>query len=440
MPKISKFIVERTTHPAVLNAFPNRAPNPGVDYSLSLPYQDYQLSGNKLRPIVIYTLSTKATNSPYSSYLVLYGKDTYDITTSNGRRDAINEILILNNPGEVLNIQLPPEYGEVLNWTYIVAVKAYLIPNDLIPQMFYGYPLDYTAQVRYSIGTSTYTRQMGVGARSITNKRELSPPTAHSYDSFFPIEVGTLTNRLQISPSVEVLTPGDWGKTLPSFRYKHGKIIMEISLYGDTLSLLLTTQDGSTLNIAEDFQIPYSLTDEGQRASERASQAELNAVLGILTTIVSLGATVATGGAAAPLALATGTAGLVSGVQGAQNAAEQKELSRRIPGIKGNAPGRFFSAIKGIYIRYYQSDTYYGLNTKTLFDVSGSECYIVLDDYDIQGSPSSRDIFTKPYNSQNTTSKPYAYIRGQIYAQGMAENYLTEISTRIAQGIYFIYF
>lgn len=440
MPTISKFAIERTTHPAILNNFPNRGANVGADYSLSLPYNDYQLSGSKVRPIVIYSLSTKATNSPYSSYLVLYGTQTYDISTANGTRDAINEILILNNPGEVLSIQLPPDYGEVLNWTYIVAAKAYLIPENLIPyRFFYGAPSDYTAQVRYTIGTSTYTRTMGVGARAVTNTKDFTPDMSN-LDSIFPNEVGTLLNRLTITHSVEVLNVGDWGKSTANFKYKRGKIIIEFSLYGDTIALLLTTQDGSTINIAEDFQIPFSLTDEGQRASERASQAELNATLSILTTIVSLGATVATGGAAAPLALATGTAGLVSGVQGAQNAAEQKQLARRIPGIKGNAPGRFFSAIKGIYIRRYQNDTYYGLNTKSLFDISGSECFVELDSYDTTGLFSSRNIFTKPQNTPSTISKPYAYVRGQIYAHGLPEDYLMAISTQIAHGVYFIYY
>lgn len=439
MPKISKFLVERTTHPAVLNAFPNRAPNPGVDYSLSLPYTDTQVSGSIIRPIVIYSLTTRATNSPYSSFLVLYGQKTYDISTAEGKRDAVNEILILNNPGEVLNIQLPLEYGEVLTWTYISAVKAYLIPEELIPQMFfYGAPGDYTAQVRYSIGTATYTRTMGVGSRSITNKKTFTAP--NKYRNIFPVEVGTLQNRLKVTPSVKILQLGDWGKTFPNFVYKQGKIDIEFSLYGDTIALLLTTEEGSTINVAEDFQIPYSLTDEGQRASERASRAELNATLSILTTIASLGATVASGGAAAPLAVVTGTAGLVSGVQGVQNAAEQRELATRIPGIKGSAPGRFFSAIKGIYIRHYQDSTYYGLNTLSLFDASGSECNIELGDYDEIALISAQDVFRKPSIVRPENQKPYAYVRGQIYAAGIAEDYLTEISTWIARGIYFIYF
>lgn len=439
MPKISKFFIERTTHPTVLNSFPNRAPNPGVDYSLSLPHTDTQLSGTIIRPIVIYSLSTRTTNNPYSSFLVLYGTKTYDISTSAGRRDAINEILILNNPGEVLEIQLPPEYGEVLHWTYIVSVKAYLMPDELIPRMFfYGAPGDYTAKVRYTIGSSKYDRRMGVGSRSITHTKDITFNSPMR--NLFPIEVGTLLNRLKITPSIEVLNIGNWGNTLTNFRYKQGKIVVEFSLYGDTIALLLTTQDGATINIAEDFQIPYSLSDEGQRASERAAQAELNTTLSILTTIVSLGATVATGGAAAPLALVTGTAGLVSGVQGAQNAAEQRELATRIPGIKGNAPGRFFSAIKGIYVREYQPSTYYGLNTLSLFDISGSECNIELGDYDIIGLTSAKDVFKKPSFTDPNNSKPYAYIRGQIYATGIAEDYLTEISTKISRGIYFIYF
>lgn len=439
MPKITKFLVERTTHPSVLNPHPNRAPNPGVDYSLSLPYVDTQVSGSIIRPIVIYSLTTRATNSPYSSFLVLYGQKTYDISTSAGRRDAINEILILNNPGEVQEIQLPPEYGEVLHWTYIAAAKAYLMPDQLIPGMFfYGTPGDYTAKVRYTIGSSQHDRHMGVGSRSITLRKDFSMDLATRH--IFPVDVGTLQNRLMITPSVQVLQMGDWGKTLPNFRYKQGKIDIEFSLYGDTIALLLTTEDGSTVNVADDFQIPYSLSDEGQRASERAAQAELNATLSILTTLVSVGATVATGGAAAPLALMTGTAGLVAGAQGAQNAAEQKELARRIPGIKGNSPGRFFSAIKGIYIRTYQDSTHYGLNTLSLFDTSGSECNIELNDYDDIGYASAKDVFKKPHFTPNTISKPYAYVRGKIYAAGIAEDYLTEISAMIARGIYFIYF
>lgn len=439
MPKISKFLVERTTHPNVLNQFPNRAPNPGVDYSLSLPFIDSHLSGSTLRPIVIYTLTTHATNSPYSSFLVLYGQQTYNTTNSEGKRDAINEILILNNPGEVLEIQLPPDYGEVLRWTYISAVKAYLIPEEIIPEMFfYGTPADYTAKVQYTIGSVKHERRMGVGSRSITNRRGFS--MFFDTGSIFPVEVGTLQNRLMITPSVEVLQMGDWGKTLPRFRHKQGRIDIEFSLYGDTISLLITTEDGSTINIAEDFQIPYSLSDEGQRASERAAHAELNATLAILTTIVSVGATVATGGAAAPLALMTGTAGLVAGAQGAQNAAEQRQLATRVPGIKGSSPGRFFSAIKGIYIRTFQDTTYYGLNTLSLFDTSGSECNIELEDYDTITYKSSKIIFEKKVSMPNTISKPYAYIRGKIYAAGIAEDYLTEISTMIARGIYFIYF
>lgn len=435
MPKISKFLVERTTHPNVLNNYPNRAPNPGVDYSLSLPYKEAQLSGSTIRPIVIY--SSQATYASRSSFLVLYGSKTYDISTPEERRDAINDILVLNNTGEVLEMQLPPEYSEAARLTHISAINAYLIPEELIPrEFFYGVPDKYPATVRYTIGSSKYDRRMGVGSRSITTRKDF--PTPLSMYSIFPVEVGTLQNRLRITPSVKVLQMGDWGRTLPDFEYKQGKIIIEFSLYGDTISLLMTTEDGSTINVAGDFQIPYSLSDEGQRASERAAQAELNAVLSILTTMVSVGATVATGGAAAPLALMAGTAGLVAGAQGAQNAAEQRELATRISGIKGNSPGRFFSTIKGIYVRAFKNNTYYGQNTLSLFNTSGSECNIELGDYDIPAPNSSQIIFKKEVSIP--ISKPYAYIRGKIYAAGIAEDYLTEISTMIARGIYFVYF
>lgn len=388
-PSARNFYLERTNKKTIINSL--LAENDLPVFHDENNYQDTAIFSNKCRIILICTITSPNSGLPYGSFIILALPNEFTYGGGAPIKEIIKETLIVNNGGTILNANYPPEYNkDVISWANFNVSKCLVLPSELIPSaFFYQYDL-YYANAQFKIENATYTKKLQVCAMHVESKRNIINNKALSMaginGALLNTEIGTLTTRVRFCKYIK-----DPPVPAPNLKYKNPlplraplgltseqgvNIVLRID--GEAVSISLEGADGAT-DITDSFIFNQAYSDAALKQKQLQNQAQTQQLLSILSLIVSVGGTIASGGATLPLVL--GTAG---GIAQAFN--QQQQINRlgetyKISSVTGGAgaytnlnylvTGRIYGAVTGqkdIYLKQKTFYTYYGARVNTSLD------------------------------------------------------------------------
>lgn len=440
MPEITGGVLERTTNPHFLNKFPNVAPrnnNPNSFSSTNI--KKVMLGGNNVRIVAIASLSHQILSSlNLPLYLNITSDRNYNLAVNEDVWELLQDIAEINSTQSLMVATDIPGYNGLKPAATIQAaiVKTYIIPEGFIPLDFvFGAYNTYRVAIKTDRGTQSH----GVAQRSIRKIFDIPTINLNLPDTLSAFVIGTEKQNQLLCVSASVITAGILNGNIGNYALRTSyPISVEFSVVGDYCSIVIGTQGSNgQINCAEDLSTPFSFSEEGNLRRQAAQQQETNAILGILTSLVSSGVAIASGNPAAMILAGTSTAqSLVSSSNTIEMSQQAYEQAKKIPSVAGEVSSKLYSALSSIFIKYEQLDNEQSM--QNIMNTFGAAVSLPLLSYEKNDILSTKYIFD--ISDYPKTDLQYSYHKATIEMSGIATDYIDYVKMRFAQGFQFVYF